>query len=158
MSLVEEVKKKLKEDPEYEEFVTDPLMLKIKNGDGVTSKELLEIEAALRAKNSRLTIENIQEREDFVLFLRALIDVKDLPDPKEMIKWEFDKHVIDRNEHYNSEQLKFLRNLEEVFVRAKHIELKSFAEHPLADGRPLDLFSREQLEKVVEKCNGLKWK
>ena len=155
---VEEVKKKLKEDPEYEEFVTDPLMLKIKNGDGVTSKELLEIEAALRAKNSRLTIENIQEREDFVLFLRALIDVKDLPDPKEMIKWEFDKHVIDRNEHYNSEQLKFLRNLEEVFVRAKHIELKSFAEHPLADGRPLDLFSREQLEKVVEKCNGLKWK
>ena len=133
-------------------------MVKIKNGEGVTSKELLEIEEALRKKNSRLTIENIQEREDFVLFLRALIDVKGLPDPKEMIKWEFDKHVIDRNEHYNSEQLKFLRNLEEVFVRAKHIELKSFAEHPLKEARPLDIFSKEQLVKVVEKCNGLKWK
>ena len=155
---VEEVRKELGEDPEYEEFVNNPLMLKIKNGEGVTSGELLEIEATLRKKNSRYTIENIQEREDFVLFLRSLIDVKDLPDPKEMIKWEFNKHVIDRNEHYNSEQLKFLRNLEEVFVRAKHIELKSFAEHPLADERPLDLFSREQLEKVVEKCNGLKWK
>jgi type I restriction enzyme, R subunit len=156
---VEQVKKEVGKDPEFEEFIkSSPLMVKIKNGEGVTSKELLEIEEALRKKNSRLTIENIQEREDFVLFLRALIDVKGLPDPKEMIKWEFDKHVIDRNEHYNSEQLKFLRNLEEVFVRAKHIELKSFAEHPLKEARPLDIFSKEQLVKVVEKCNGLKWK
>ena len=156
---VDKVRKEIGKDPEFEEFIeSSPLMLKIKNGEGVTSNELLEIEIALRKKNSRLTIENIQEREDFVLFLRALIDVKGLPDPKEMIKWEFDKHVIDRNEHYNAEQLKFLRNLEEVFVRAKHIELKSFAEHPLADGRPLDIFSKEQLVRVVEKCNGLKWK
>jgi type I restriction enzyme, R subunit len=156
---VEEVRKELGKDPDFAEFIeSNPLMLKIKNGEGVTSKELLEIEGELRKKNSRLTIENIQEREDFVLFLRALIEVKDLPDPKEMIKWEFNKHVIDRNEHYNSEQLKFLRNLEEVFVRAKHIELKSFAEHPLKEKRPLDLFSREQLEKVVARCNELKWK
>lgn len=156
---VEEVKKEIKEDAEFEEFVKhNSLMLKIKNGEGVTSNELLEIERELRKKNPRLTIENIQETEDFVSFLRTLIDIKDLPDPKEMIKWEFNKHVIDKNEHYNSEQLKFLRNLEEVFVRAKHIELKSFAEHPLADERPLDLFSREQLEKIANKCNALKWK
>lgn len=156
---VEEVKRDIGKDPEFGEFIeSNPLMLKIKNGEGVTSKELLEIEGELRKKNSRLTIENIQESEDFVLFLRTLIDVKDLPDPKEMIKWEFDKHVIDRNEHYNAPQLKFLRNLEEVFVRAKHIELKSFAEHPLADERPLDLFSREQLERIANKCNELRWK
>ena len=128
---VENVKWMVKEDSDFSYFInSNPLMLKIKNGEGVTSKELLEIEAELRKKDSRLTIENIQEREDFVLFLRTLIDIKDLPDPKEMIKWEFDKHVIDKNEHYNAEQLKFLRNLEEVFVRAKHIELKSFAEAP----------------------------
>ena len=156
---VEEVRKELGKDPEAENFVkNNPLMLKIKNGEGVTSSELLEIEAELRKRNSSCTIEKIQEHEDFVLFLRRLIDITDLPDPKEMIKWEFDKHVIDRNEHYNTEQLKFLRNLEEVFARAKHIELKSFAEHPLADKRPLDLFSREQLEKIANKCNELRWK
>ena len=156
---VEEVRKELGVDPEAEEFVkNNPLILKIKNGEGVTSSELLEIEAELRKRNSSCTIEKIQEYEDFVLFLRKLIDITDLPDPKEMIKWEFDKHVIDRNEYYNAEQLKFLRNLEEVFARVKHIELKSFAEHPLAEARPLDLFSREQLEKVVEKCNELRWK
>jgi type I restriction enzyme, R subunit len=156
---IEKNRWKVKEDPGFIEFVeNNPLMLKIKNGEGVTSKELLEIERKLRYLSPTCTIENIQEREDFMLFLRKLIDIKDLPDPQEMIKWEFDKHVIDKNEHYTSEQLNFLRNLEEVFVRAKHIELKNFAEHPLAEGRPLDLFSREQLEKVIGKCNELRWK
>ena len=75
-----------------------------------------------------------------------------------MIKWEFDKFIKDKNEHYNAEQLKFLRLLEQVFIRAKHIELKSLAEHPLAEARPLDIFTRAQLEVVVKKCNSLKWK
>ena len=75
-----------------------------------------------------------------------------------MIKWEFDKFVADKNQHYNAEQLKFLRLLEQVFIRAKHIELKSFAEHPLADARPLDMFTKEQLEMIVVKCNKLRWK
>lgn len=150
---------RVKDDPDFADFINEnPLIAKIRDGEGVSARELLEIEGELRKRNSSWTIENIQERIDFVLFLRGLIDITDLPDPKEMIRWEFDKHVIDKNEHYNSEQLKFLRNLEEVFVRAKHIELKSFAEHPLKEGRPLDLFNKEQLVKVVEKCNGLKWK
>jgi len=75
-----------------------------------------------------------------------------------MIKWEFDKLIMDKNEHYNSQQLKFLRLLEQVFVRAKHVELKNFAEHPLADARPMDSFTKEQLERIVQKCNNLKWK
>ena len=149
----------IKEDLEFKEFIeTSPLMKKIKDGEGVTSRELLEIELKLKEFNPSLTIENIQQREDFILFLRNLIEIKDLPDPQEMIKWEFDKFVADKNQHYNSEQLKFLRLLEQVFVRAKYIELRSLAEHPLADARPLDVFTREQLEGIVQRCNGLKWK
>jgi len=65
---------------------------------------------------------------------------------------------MDKNEHYNSQQLQFLRLLEQVFIRAKHIELKSLAEHPLVEGRPLDAFTKEQLEVIVQKCNKLRWK
>ena len=133
-------------------------MQKIRDGEGVTSKELLEIEKKLKQLNSTFTIDNIQQSQDFILFLRGLLEVKGLPDPQEMIKWEFDKFVMDKNEHYNSQQLKFLRLLEQVFVRAKHVELKNFAEHPLAEGRPLDAFTKEQLENIVQKCNKLKWK
>ena len=149
----------VKEDPDYQYFInSNRLLKKIKDGEGVTSQELLEIEKKLRELNPAFTIENIQQTKDFILFLRELLNIKGLPDPQEMIKWEFDKLIMDKNEHYNSQQLKFLRLLENVFIRAKHIELKSFAEHPLAEGRPLDIFTKEQLEIIVQKCNKLKWK
>jgi hypothetical protein len=148
-----------KDDKDFIEFVENNLLMKkIKDGEGVTAKELLEIETRLKQLNPSFTIENIQQTKDFVLFLRELIQVKGLPDPQEMIKWEFDKFIADKNQHYNSEQLKFLRLLEQVFIRAKHIELKDLAEHPLADARPLDIFTKEQLETIVQKCNKLKWK
>jgi len=150
---------RVREDPSYQYFInSNKLLKKIKEGEGVTSDELLEIEKKLKELNPNFTIENIQQTKDFVLFLRELVELKGYPDPQEMIKWEFDKYVASKNEHYNSEQLKFLRLLEQVFVRAKHIELKSLAEHPLAEGRPLDVFTKEQLEVVIQKCNKLKWK
>ena len=156
---VEKDKMSVKENAELEDFIySDPLIKKIRDGEGVTSKELLEIESKLKQLNSSYTIDNIQQSKDFVLFLRDLVEIKGLPDPQEMIKWEFDKFVADKNQHYNAQQLKFLRLLEQVFIRAKHIELKNFAEHPLAEGRPLDIFTKEQLEVVVKKCNALKWK
>jgi len=156
---VEEVKMKIKEKEDYSYFLnSNKLFKKIKNGEGVTSEELLEIEKELSKINPLWTIENIQRKQDFVSFLRDLIEIKDLPDPEEMIRWEFDKHVASKNEHYNSDQLKFLRFLRDIFVRTKHIELKSFAEHPLTEERPLDLFNAEQLKKIVTKCNELKWK
>lgn len=136
----------------------DSLIKKLRNGEGVTSHELFQIEGKLKHLNPSLTIENIQQTRDFLLFLREIIQIKGLPDPQQMIKWEFDKFIKDKNEHYTSEQLKFLRLLEEVFIRSKRIELKDFAEHPLADARPLDLFSKEQLTRIVQKCNTLKWK
>jgi len=149
----------VKESGELQDFIySNPLIKKIRDGEGVTSKELLEIEAKLKQLNPLFTINNIQQTQDFILFLRELIQIKGLPDPQEMIKWEFDKFVADKNQHYNAEQLKFLRLLEQVFIRAKHIELRSFAEHPLADARPLDMFTKEQLETIVVKCNKLRWK
>lgn len=151
--------KEMSDDLSY--FVnSNPLIKKIKEGEGVTSNELLEIEKELSKLRPSWTIENIQNslKIDFILFLRQLIDLKDLPNPEEMIKQEFDKFVINRNEHYNSEQIRFLRFLRDVFVRAKHIELKDFAQHPLTEERPLDVFNKEQLEKIVNKCNRLKWR
>src|SRR3989338_2889347 len=97
------------------------------NDGGETSNELIEIEGKLKKLNPALTIDNIQQTKDFVVFLRELIELKGLPDPQEMIKWEFDKLIASKNEHYTAEQLKFLRLLEQVFIRAKHIELKNFA-------------------------------
>lgn len=158
---VEEIKHEIKENKDLIEFVkNDSLIKKIRKGEGVTAVEILEIEKKLSNLNPIWTIENIQNimKVDFVLFIRQIIGIRDLPDPEQMIKNEFDKYVLDRNEHYNSDQLKFLRLLKEVFVRTKHITLKDLAKHPLTEERPLDKFSKEQLEKIVDKCNSLKWR
>jgi len=158
---VEKIEMKVKENPDFEYFLnSSSLMKKIKEEKGVTSVELLEIERKLTSLNPAWTIENIQNirKVDFILFLRGLFNITDLPDPEEMIKNEFDKFVMERNEHYNSEQLKFLRLLKQVFVRTKHIELRDFARHPLTEERPLDKFNKEQLVEIVDRCNGLRWK
>jgi len=158
---VDKIEKKVREDPNFKQFLEDnPIIERIRQGKGVTSEELLTIEKKLSKLNSAYTIENIQaiRKIDFILFLRGLLHVTDLPDPQEMIRNEFDKFVMSRNEHYNAEQLKFLGLLREVFVYAKHIELKDFARHPLTEERPLEKFSKEELAKIVDKCNKLKWK
>jgi len=158
---VEEVKHEIKENPDLVEFIDkNKLIKKIKSGEGVTSDELLDIEKKLSSLNPTWTIENLQNilKIDFVIFLRQIIGLKDMPDPEEMIKMEFDKYVLSRNEHYNADQLKFLRLLKEVFVRTKHIELKDLAKHPLTEERPLDKFTLKQLEHIIEKCKELKWK
>ena len=158
---VEEIKHEIKENPDLIELLEkDSLIKKIRFGEGVTSDELLEIEKKLSGLNPTWTIDNLQNilKVDFVIFLRQIIGLKDLPDPEGIIKMEFDKYVLSRNEHYNSEQLKFLRLLKEVFVRTKHIELKDLAKHPLTEERPLDKFTLKQLEHVVKKCKELRWK
>lgn len=156
---VEKMKMEIKENEDYAYFInSNKLIKKIRNSEGITSLEILELEKQLSSMNPLWTIDNIQKSKDFILFIRDLLEIKDLPDPQEMIKWEFDKHVADKNAHYSSEQLKFLSFLKEVFVRTKHIELKDFAEHPLTEERPLDVFNPEQLKEIVVKCNELRWK
>lgn len=145
---VEQFKMPEKEDPIVEEIKNNPLMQKMAK-QGVTWKELFEIEKQLREKNSAWTIENIQKREDFVLFLRSILELKDLPDPQEMIKNEFERLIVENNKEYNTEQIQFLRLLEKFFAFNKHLTPKDLTNHPLADENPLDKFSSEQLKEIV---------
>ncbi len=154
---VEQFKMPEKEDPILEEIKNNPLMQKMAK-QGVTWKELIEIEKQLREKNSAWTIENIQKREDFVLFLREILNLKDLPDPQVMIKNEFEKLIVENNKEYNTEQIQFLRLLEKFFAFNKHLTPKDLTNHPLADENPLDKFSSEQLMEIVKEVGKIKIK
>jgi len=156
---VEDFKMILKEDSSLEYFKNSSLMQKMAK-QGVTWKELLEIEKQLIKLNSSWTIENIQNNKkmDFILFLREILDLKDLPDPQEMIKNEFEKFIVENNKGYNVEQIKFLRLLEKFFAFNKHLTPKDLTNHPLADENPLDKFSSEQLMKIVKEVEKIKIK
>ena len=154
---VEDFKMLVKEDPDLEYFKNSGLMQKMAN-HGVTWKELFDIEKQLKELNSAWTIENIQKREDFVLFLRDILNLKDLPDPQEMIKNEFEKLIVENNKEYNAEQIRFLRLLEKFFAFNKHLTPKDLSNHPLADENPLDKFSSEQLKKIVREVEKIRIK
>ena len=154
---VEDFKMRVKEDPDLEYFKNSALMQKMAK-QGITWKELIEIEKQLRELNSAWTIENIQKREDFVLFLRDILKLKDLPDPQEMIKNEFEKLIVENNKEYNAEQIKFLRLLEKFFAFNKHLTPKDLTSHPLADENPLDKFSPEQLKEIVSQVEKIRIK
>ncbi len=158
---VEEFKKEVKTDEELIEFLeNNPLVNKIKNGEGITPKELLKLEKQLSSLRPEITIENIQriQKIDFLLFIRDILGLKQEYDPQVLIEREFDKHIIEKNQNYTSVQIKFLQILKKVFAWTKHIELKDFTVPPLSNERPLDKFQASQLQEIVVECNKIKMK
>ena len=158
---IEEFKKGVKEDEELKTFLeTNQLIKKIKEGEGITPTELLKLEEQLRELRPEITIENVQrfQKIDFLLFIRKILGLKQEYYPQVMIEREFDKHILDRNQHYNSEQIKFLQVLKKVFARTKHLELKDFTVPPLSNERPLDKFQTSELQRIVVEVNRIKMK
>ncbi len=157
----ENVNLEVQEDPKFKEFLEkNPLIKRIKTGEGITSKELLKLEKQLSKLNPYWTIEKVQKirKIDFLLFLHQIIGLTKEYDPKVMIEREFDNFIIENSHKYNSEQLEFLSLLKKVFAERKHIEKKDFASHPLTEERPLDKFSEKQIEEIIVKCGKIKFR
>ena len=158
---VENFQMQVKEDTSLVYFInTNPYLKKIKNGEGVTSEELLKLEVQLRELKPEITIENVQriQKVDFLVFIHKILGLKQEYNPQVLIEREFDAHVIRGSHHYNSEQIKFLQVLKKVFARTKHIELKDFTVPPLSNERPLDKFQTSELQKIVIECNNIRMK
>ncbi|MDG7000707.1 MAG: DEAD/DEAH box helicase family protein [Nitrososphaerota archaeon] len=158
---VEQLRHIVKEDPRMKEFVeSNPLLLKIKNGEGVTSAELLTLEGQLKKIRPEVSIDNVQnlQKVDFVVFLRKIMGLSHDYDPQELIEKEFDRLIIDNNHHYNSDQLRFLELLKKVFARTKRLKLEDFTVPPLSNERPLDKFLSSELEGIVVACGKIRMK
>jgi type I restriction enzyme R subunit len=158
--LKEKFEKEIKEDEELQGFLEkNPLIQKIRNGEGITPHELTELELQLSALKPGLTVENVQKYQniDFLSFLHKIMGLTEKHDPKELIEYEFDQYVLARTE-YNSKQLAFLLVLKKVFANRKRIELLDLANPPLSNEHPLDYFRIEELKLVIEKCNKIKMK
>ena len=159
---VERIEKEMKEDEKFKEFrEKNPILKRLKSGEGITSEEIFELERQLSNLNPVYTIENIQKYQkiDFVLFLRKMLDLSVREyDPKEIIEQEFDRFIIGRSGKYNSTQLEFLHLLKKVFAERKYIHLEDFAKSPLAEERPTELFRIDELKEIVQKCRNIRVK
>ncbi len=145
----------VKENPNLEEFKKSELAQKMIK-EGVTSGELKEIESKLRYLNPSWSIDNVQKVKDYILFLRDILDLHDLPDPEIMIRREFERLIILDNHNLNSEQIRFLRMLGTFFAIHKNIDKKDIVAHPLGDENPLSKFGAQELEGILEKVKGIR--
>ncbi len=153
-----EFEKEVKEDESLKRLLErNESVRKLKEGEGITSRELLDLEKELSSLKPEITIEYIQKQQniDFLLFLRDIINIKRNDDPRAMIEKRFDSYITN-NPQYTSRQLEFLMLLKKVFAERKHIEMKDLGSPPFEDENPLDLFSYEELVGIVDKCNRIR--
>jgi len=154
----EQFVKEVEEDPKVREFLEgNNIIWKIREGQGITSPELLELEGELNNLKEGLTIDNVQKHQnkDFLIFLREMLGLSRTEDPKELIEKRFTQFIVEKS-HYNSRQLEFLMLLKKIFADRKHVELRDMAEPPLSDEHPLDIFEIGELERIVECCNRIR--
>ena len=154
----ETLEKEIVEDEELKRLLErSPEVRKLKNGEGVTSHELLKIEEDLSNLKPEITIDFIQKTRnmDFLVFLREIIGLSREEDPKKLIEDRFDKYIIE-NSQYTSRQLEFLLLLKTVFADRKHIEFRDIGRFPLGDEQPWDYFTVDELENIVNLCNEIK--
>jgi type I restriction enzyme, R subunit len=154
---IKEFKMPDSKNSELEDLKKNSLIKKMLDG-GVSWKELFNIEKELLKLNSAWSIENIQKRMDFILFLRNILDIKELPNPEQMIIDNFEKLIVKNNKNYNVEQIKFLRILEKFFANNKHLTVKDLTLHPLSEENPLDKFSPDELKKIIKEVEQIKIK
>ena len=153
-----EFEKEIKEDEDLKRLLErSEAVRKLKEGEGINSIELIELEKELSSLKPEITIEQIQKQQkiDFLQFLRDIIHIKREDNPRSMIEKRFDDFIIE-NVHYTSRQLEFLMLLKMVFAERKHIEMKDLGGPPFEEENPLDLFSYEELEGIVNKCNSIR--
>lgn len=154
--------KEIAEDEELKRLLErSPEVKKLKDGEGLTSDELLNLEKELSALRPEITIRKIQRSRgtDFITFLREIIGLTREEDPRTLIEKRFDKLILEEyplNNHitFNSKQLEYLIMLKKVFAERKHVELKDLTEEPLGEGKRL--FETDDLINIINTCNTIK--
>jgi type I restriction enzyme R subunit len=145
--LIEEYKRRV--DARVLEIVeTHPALAALREGREVTDDQLIDLERTLHLELGRddiqLSSRNIRiayglRVDNFLAFLRHLLALDTLPDYPQVVQRGFERHIQTHN--YNAEQIRFLRSVQEVFLKKR-----TLVEADLYDP-PLTNFGRNAVER-----------
>ena len=99
-----------------------------------------------------------QNKGTLTQFIKKILGLYEFPEPEKVIEQEFKTFMISNNQLYNADQINFLRTLQTVFSKKKHIEYDDFFEAPFTNfgtNAPTPLFTEEQLKGMVSMCQKL---
>jgi len=125
-----------------------PTLEAIRQGKEVKDEQLVELERTLHRElsggNLFLNSGNIRKAyglkvDNFLAFIRHLLTLDALPDYHQVVERSFARHITAH--HYNADQIRFLRSVQDVFLKKRQL-----VEADLYDP-PLTIFGRNAVEK-----------
>jgi type I restriction enzyme, R subunit len=145
--LIEEYKRRV--DRRVLEIVEcHPALKTLREGREVTDEQLIDLERTLHRElgggEIQLSSRNILlayglRVDNFLAFLRHLLALEAIPDYWQIVQRGFEKHIQLHN--YNAEQIRFLRSVQEVFMKKRTLAEADLYEPPLTN------FGRNAVER-----------
>lgn len=98
-----------------------------------------------------------QRKGTLVQFIKHIVGLYKFPLPQEKISEAFKTFMIEKN-YLNANQVNFLRTLQTVFTKKKHVEFDDLYQSPFTNfgsDAPIPLFNEEDVKEMVQLCNTL---
>jgi type I restriction enzyme R subunit len=139
---------------------THPTIAAIRNGEAVTDLQLVALERTLRQElgggNVQLSESNIRKAfnlkvNSLLAFLRELFEIEALPDYQEVVRRNFEEFIALRQ--FNANQIRFLRAVQNVFLKKRRLEVADLYEEPLdrfGEDAVERWFSEEDVDELIE--------
>jgi type I restriction enzyme, R subunit len=137
----------------------NPVIQKIIRDEVLSETDLQQLEATIfgpdLAKNSTELGKAVTSTESILVsFIRKVLGMYAESNPVERIRDAFQTYMIENNRHYSADQLNFIRMVESVFSKKKHITYADFWEPPFITlgNAPEPMFSTDELNSFVGIC------
>ena len=139
---------------------THPTIAAIRNGEAVTDLQLVALERTLRQElgggNVELSESNIRKAfnlkvNSLLAFLRELMEIEALPDYQEVVRRNFEEFISQRQ--FNANQIRFLRAVQNVFLKNRRLEVADLYEEPLdrfGEDAVERWFTEEEVDELIE--------
>jgi type I restriction enzyme R subunit len=139
---------------------THPTIAAIRNGEAVTDLQLVALERTLRqelgGENVQLSESNIRKAfnlkvNSLLAFLRELMEIEALPDYQEVVRRNFEEFIAQRQ--FNANQIRFLRAVQNVFLKNRRLEVADLYEEPLdrfGEDAVERWFTEEEVDELME--------
>lgn len=125
-----------------------PALEAIRRGQEVSDDLLVDLERTLHRElgtsDIQLSSANIRKAyglkvDNFLGFLRHVLAIDAIPDYTQVVQRAFERHIGDH--HYNADQIRFLRSVQEVFLAKRSLTEADLYEPPLT------IFGRNAVER-----------
>ena len=125
----------------------------------LTEEDIEMLEETLNSPDLYLDDDVLKQfyKGTFVQFIKEILGLYKGESFEDKVKKAFETYLVENNKQYNANQFNFIRTLQTVFAKEKHIGYEQLWEAPFENlgFAPTDVFSEDEINEWLEFCKGL---